>query len=239
MFIGTPELNPTVQAIGEYEVRLPSSSARVIQIVIGGTARKPTIALQSDAQPPLSQSDILSFLAFGRESSFLLDIAGSVLTGSALSAGQSGTTGLEGVSRLAARRLASVALSTALQEAEGNAARSMGIDVFNVRPADIPDAPGVEQIQSFLAGTEIEAGKYVDPRTFVAFQGTLPIGTRRAGTGIRATPPGVRVEHRAAKGWRFEARYEPRYLLKTPSLSPQLPIVTSSFGMVLAREWRF
>lgn len=239
MFIGTPELNPTVQAIGEYEVRLPSSSARVIQIVIGGTARKPTIALQSDAQPPLSQSDILSFLAFGRESSFLLDIAGSVLTGSALSAGQSGTTGLEGVSRLAARRLASVALSTALQEAEGNAARSMGIDVFNVRPADIPDAPGVEQIQSFLAGTEIEAGKYVDPRTFVAFQGTLPIGTRRAGTGIRATPPGVRVEHRAAKGWRFEARYEPRYLLKTPSLSPQLPIVTSSFGAVLAREWRF
>ena len=48
-----------------------------IDIAINGTARKPVISLTSDAQPPLSQSDLLSYLAFGQSSTSLLSSAGS------------------------------------------------------------------------------------------------------------------------------------------------------------------
>ena len=38
---------------------------------------RPKLTLQSDAQPPISQSDLLSYLAFGRSSSSLLQNEGS------------------------------------------------------------------------------------------------------------------------------------------------------------------
>ena len=48
---------------------------------IGGTLSRPRIALDSDARPPLSQSDLLRYLAFGRTSSSLLQVEGSSLSG--------------------------------------------------------------------------------------------------------------------------------------------------------------
>ena len=62
---------------GGYEVRLPVREAINIRILIGGTLRNPQISLESDAQPPIPQSDLLSYLAFGRSSSSLLQLEGS------------------------------------------------------------------------------------------------------------------------------------------------------------------
>ena len=75
-FIGTSEINPTLQITGETEVRLPSQQAFNIQVVIGGTLDQPKITLQSDRQPPIAQSDLLAYLAFGRTSSSLLTLGG-------------------------------------------------------------------------------------------------------------------------------------------------------------------
>ena len=52
-----------------------------IRVLIGGTIRRPRLTLESDAQPPISQSDLLSYLAFGQSTTSLLSLEGSGLTG--------------------------------------------------------------------------------------------------------------------------------------------------------------
>ena len=228
LFIGTPEINPTVQLTAGYEVRLPARPAINITIVVGGTMKAPRITLTSDAQPPIPQTELLSLLAFGTESSSLVAIAGSAL--SASGAGNPFTTGL------AATRLFAVALGIAVEEAETEAGQALGVDVFNIRPADVPFFQGHPNWTDFFLGTEFEAGKYIDPQTFVAVEGVLPVRTR-------TVPPGIRLERRTPNGYRIELSYRPRFILQDPTLSEQergTPIAgTGALGALLIREWRF
>jgi translocation and assembly module TamB len=232
-FVGGPELNPTLQLAAEYEVRLPSRPALHIQVLVGGTLQRPRVSLESDAQPPISQTDLLSFLAFGTESQSLLSIAGSALMAGGSS---SGAPTLDGLSRTATRRLAAVALGVAVDEAEGEASRELGLDVFNIRPADIPDIRDASGLQEFLLATEFEAGKYVNPNTFVAFQGS-PNFIRTA--NCAKAPPGVRLEHRTSNGYRIQTSFEPRFLLRPATLREPTASSAAVFGAFLIREWRF
>lgn len=219
-FVNIGELNPTLQITGAYEVRLPSREAINIEIIIGGTLLNPRISLQSDAQPPIPQSDILSYLAFGRSSSSLLQLEAS---------GVGSSNNLIGAgAALATKQLAGVALGVMADQAAGEAARSLGADVFNITPADVQTDVG-----SFLRGTEIEFGKYIKSHTFIGAQ-------------VRPDPqalkrPGIFLQHRfgGLGGYRLETSFEPRFLLREPTLTLQTPTTTSVLGMFLIREWRF
>ena len=217
-FVGGPELNPAIQATGEYEIAMAGRQAINIRVLIGGTMRRPKLTLESDAQPPIPQSDLLSYLAFGQSTTSLLQIEGSALTA------PTATGHLVGVgAALATKRMIAVALGVMVDEVEGDATRGLGADVFNITPADLPTELG--NVGTFLQGTRIEAGKYLSPYFFAALQ--------------LQQHPGFRAEYRAPNGWRFEAAMEPRYLLQPPSLGEQrIPTVTS-FGAFLIREWRF
>ena len=61
-------------------VKQPNREAINIQILVGGTLHSPNISLTSDAQPPIPQSDLLSYLAFGQSSNSLIQLEGSGLT---------------------------------------------------------------------------------------------------------------------------------------------------------------
>jgi translocation and assembly module TamB len=219
-FINTQELNPTLQVTGAYEVRLPSREAINVTIAIGGTLRNPRISLSSDAQPPIPQSDLLSYLAFGRSSSSLLQLE---------AAGVGSSNNLIGAgAALATQQLAGVALGVMADQAAGEAARSIGADVFNITPADVQTDVG-----GFLRGTEIEFGKYIKSHSFIGIQ-------------VRPDPqalkrPGIYYEHRfgGLRGYRLETSLEPRFVLREPSLALQTPVTTSVLGMFLIREWRF
>lgn len=219
-FIGGPELNPALQATGEHEVVLPGRQNFAIKVVIGGTLRRPKLTLESDAQPPISQSDLLSYLAFGRNTSSLFQVEGSGLTGA------TATGNLVGLgAALAMRRMAAVALGVMADEVEGEASKGLGADVFNITPADVPTELGGEGVVDFLASTRVEAGKYLSPYFFMALQAQKY--------------PGIRAQYRTPKGWRFEGTVEPRFILMPPSLAIQpIPAVTS-FGFFVIREWRF
>jgi translocation and assembly module TamB len=239
-FIGSPDINPTLQLAAEYEVRLPARPALNIQVIVGGTLQKPRVTLESDAQPPIAQTDLLSFLAFGTESQSLLAIAGSALTAGGSG---SGAQTLSGVGNVAARRLAAVALGLAVDEAEGEAGKDLGVDVINIRPADIPDFRGAGWTE-FVLSTELEAGKYINPNTFVAFEGSASFLQK---SDCPKAPPGLRLEHRTSRGYRIETSFEPRFLLKPPTLA-QSSVArcsnnqiagTSAFGLFVFREWRF
>jgi autotransporter translocation and assembly factor TamB len=219
-FYNIGELNPTLQITGAYEVRLPSREAINVSITIGGTLLKPRISLQSDAQPPIPQSDLLSYLAFGRSSSSLLQLEAS---------GVGSSNNLIGAgAALATKQLAAVALGVVADQAAGEAARSLGADVFNITPADVQTDVG-----GFLRGTQVEFGKYIKSPTFIGFQFRPdPQALKR---------PGIFLQHRFSglKGYRLETSFEPRFLLREPSLALQQPTTTSVLGLFLIREWRY
>ena len=223
-FINQTELNPTLQATAEYEVRQPNREAISIQIIVGGTLRQPNISLTSDAQPPIPQTDLLSYLAFGQSSNSLLQLEGSSLTNS------SGGTNVVGAgAALASRQLAGVALGVAADQIAGEAARSLGADVFTITPADVQT-----DIGNFLRATQFEFGKYIKSHTFVAVKSPFdPSALVR---------PGVQVVHRfgGLRGYRLETGIDTRYLLHEPSLARDQEVATTSaFGAFLIREWRF
>jgi translocation and assembly module TamB len=223
-FINSADLNPTLQVTGEYEVQQPNREAINIQILIGGTLRTPNISLTSNAQPPIPQSDLLSYLAFGQSSSSLVQLEGSGLTSGG---GDDNVVGAGAA--LASKQLAGVALGVAADEVAGEAARSLGADVFTITPADVQTDVG-----GFLRATQFEFGKYLRSRTFLAIKSPLdPAALAR---------PGVQFVHRfgGLRGYRMETGLEARYLLQEPTLARDRGVATTSvFGAFLIREWRF
>jgi len=231
VFVGTQTLDPSLQVTGEYEVQLAASQAINIRVQIGGTLSRPRIALDSDAQPPLSQSDLLSYLAFGRTSSSLLQFEGSSLAGG-------GGSNLAGTgAQLVTQQLAAVALGVFIDEFESSAQRSLGAAYVNVTPADLYTelAQGGE-ISGFFKGTQVEVGKYTDPNTFVAVSARL--SSFASNPSDRAVP-GVRINRRMGKGFALDASFAPRYVPQAPSLETLTPKNTGVFGTFLSREWKW
>ncbi|MEO8881704.1 MAG: translocation/assembly module TamB domain-containing protein [Gemmatimonadaceae bacterium] len=226
IFTGGADINPLLQLGAQYTIQPAGRPALNINIAINGTVRKPVIQLTSDAQPPLSQSDLLSYLAFGQSSTSLVSSAGSSNSG-----GGSGSGSLVGsAAALATRQLTATALGVMTRQFAATAARALGADVFTITPAEVPDGGvGKYGLQTILAGTQVEAGKYVDRRTYVA--------TQIRGSG---TTPGFVVQRRLSKGYRIEASIDSRYLVAQPTLSTNIPIRSeATFGAFLVREWKF
>ena len=67
-----------------------------------------------------------------------------------------------------AAQVAGVALGVIADEAAGEAAQSLGADVFTITPADVQTDVG-----NFLRGTQFEFGKYIKSHTFIAVKSPL------------------------------------------------------------------
>ncbi len=198
-FLGTADFDPTLQLSGQYEVPRRNSEALTILINVGGYLHAPRLTLSSNAQPPLPQSDLISYLAFGRTSTSLLSPEGSGLGGVQL-----------GI--IAQQQLAGLGLGAFTDgfvrdfERQG---RRAGLDVFRIHPGTMPDELAYGgYFQNFLRSTQVEAGQYISPRLFAALE-------------ARATPtwPGLRLEYESRGGFSWRATWEPRYLPVTPSLA--------------------
>jgi translocation and assembly module TamB len=223
-FQGEPELNPYIQLVAEHEVRVPGREGFEIRVVLGGTLEDLSLAIESSAQPPISQTDLLSYLAFGRDASSLMQLQGSALSGEGGAAG-----GLVGnVAGLATQQLATVALDEVVRGLERDVAREIGLDVIRITPADLPPEVFTGSYLDVLRGTEVEAGRYITTRLFVAGQ------ARFAGV-----PPGVRVEYRTPQGFVWTTTWQPRFLPSEPTLAERDPDRARVFGSFLFREWRF
>ncbi len=202
-FIGGEEINPSLQLLATYQVQQAGRAPLDIHVVIGGTVEQPTVSLESDAQPTLSQSDIISFLAFGRSSSSLLQFTGTGLEG-----GGAGGSSLAGnVAALATRQLASIGIGALVDEVRADIASATGADVLNITPAQLPADVSLSALETVLRGTELEIGRYVNERTFVI---------------ARVRPslilPGATIEHRFGERLRARASLETRLQATTPTL---------------------
>ncbi len=207
-FTGEPVLNPVLQVLANYEVRQAGRAPLDIRVVIGGTLKQPKLTLESDAQPTLSQSDLLSFLAFGVSSSSLLSFSGGSLSGG----GQGGSSLAGNVAALAQKQLATIALDALVEEVKDELTEALRADRLNITPADVPASLTLGGLGTLLRGTELEIGKYVDRRTFLAAE-------------LRPTfsaAPGLYVERRIRNSFRLRTSYESRFLPNIPSLTEGL-----------------
>jgi autotransporter translocation and assembly factor TamB len=224
IFQGDPGFNPMLQIAAEHEVRLPGREAFSIRVVLDGYIRELAITLESTSQPPIPQTDLLSYLAVGRDASSLLFQQGSPLSGEgSLSGGLVGN-----VAGLATQQLAAVSLEAMLSDVERDAMRSTRLDVFRISPADLPAELFTGSYLDVVRGTELEAGKYIGPRLFVA-------GQARADNPI----PGLLLEYTTPGGFSWVMTWMPRYLPSEPSLGEPEVRRSRILGSFLFREWRF
>ena len=232
-FVGTQELDPNVQVTAEYEVAQVGRSPLEIRIIIGGTLLAPKIALESDAQPPIPQTDLLSYLAFGNPTGSL-----PVIGGSSLTASSSGGSPVGAAAAVIQQRLAGAVVGVAVKQAQAELGRSLGADVINITPGGelAPEqAANQSGLRTFLTGTQIEFGKYFNRNLYVGLQ-TVP-------EFWAANPPvpGFRVQYRFpnSPNVSLEAVSAPRYFLMQPTLAPQTIDPNSALGLYLVRQWRF
>jgi hypothetical protein len=120
-FVNTQELDPDLQLTAEYEVAQAGREPLNIQIQVGGSVSAPKVSLDSDAQPPIPQTELISYLAFGNSTGSLPVIGGSTLTSPTAGGSQVGAA-----ANVATKRLAGVALGVMVDQAESNLGRSLG-----------------------------------------------------------------------------------------------------------------
>ena len=130
-FLGLPEPNPAIDITATRSI-LTETGPIEVEVRIGGTLKAPTLTLASSSAANIPQSELLSFLLFGRASSSL----GGDIPGEALLT----QTVLGGVEEMLALRI-----EEAFAEGLGTS-----LDVFQVRFAD-----GVFGVPTLVVGQEI------------------------------------------------------------------------------------
>ncbi|HTT68165.1 MAG TPA: translocation/assembly module TamB [Gemmatimonadales bacterium] len=184
-FFGTPDLNPVLDIAAEHTVRSVSGGDLVVRAVIGGTLLVPKLSLESDERPPLSETEIVSYLLFGRPT-FDLASGGGTATGTSEQAiFQGAMAGLAG------------ALSGELEQ---TLVTNLGI------PVDyIAIRPGGGTVGDIFSSTRVEAGTQLGERTFL----TLNAGLCQVARGLSSQALGASVEHRLTGRFTMEASIEP------------------------------
>ena len=220
-----PQSNPVLQLLATHEVRPAGRAPFDIQVTIGGTLERPNISLESQAQPTLTQSDLISFLAFGQSSTSLLQFDGSGIEGG----GMAGSSLAGNVAALATRQLAGVALGALYADLEADLSERTAVDVLRIRPAELPPGLSLGDFGTLARGTQIEVGKYLDRNTFF-------VGQFRATFAV----PGATLERRFGTQFKLRTSLETRYHPLQPSLTSGLlpkPYQVLAGMMLWTRSW--
>jgi translocation and assembly module TamB len=140
-YFGTADLNAAVDIDARHVVRQPAQNINV-DVHIGGTLYTPRLSLSSDIQPPISETEIISYLLFG--------------TSTYQAVGENARNAeLLGTASTFFSRVAAAAVSGQL---ERSLITDLGVplDFVQIRPGEV-NVLGPRS--SFLQGTEIAVGK--------------------------------------------------------------------------------
>jgi hypothetical protein len=223
-FPGTPGVDPNLGFNAVYRARPSQGDPIDIIAVVGGTLRSPRVRLTSDEEPPISESDLTSYLFFGLPTYALSPSqnAGVTQTISGLDVPLAG---------LGVRALTSSGfgyLASGLQ----TFAQNYGIlDYVALTAAEA--TPGITEqnaIAGLFAGHRLELGRYVGDKVYLAWS------QRLSSTGMRT--PGVRVEWRFLPTLTAEFFSEDRFA-RNPSFGIENSDLKRVWGLLLFREWSY
>jgi hypothetical protein len=137
-YFGSPKTDAMLDLTAEHVVRTAAGDNVTITVHLGGSLAQPAIKLTSDVTPPLSETEIISYLVFGAPTA-------QAFLGNEGQAGEH-----QSVFETSAQQLANV-LSGQLESAVTNQL-GLPIDYFRIKPGEV---------QSGLAGTELVLGMQV------------------------------------------------------------------------------
>ena len=214
-FLGTPGINPVLNIQALSRIRRIEDEPLEVTANVEGTLTLPRVALSTD-EAGLVQSDLISYLIFGRASS-------------ELATGQ--TAFLQGAVGSFATTLVSGAVATQLGAA---LAQGIGLDYLSITQAgDFMLAGG---ITNSLADTQIEIGQYVGPDAFIVLV-FRPLSGQDAGASVFG---GARLEYAFSEDYVVQGFFEDRFLRSGGAGFSSLGIPQSQVvGIFIFREWGY
>jgi translocation and assembly module TamB len=231
-FPGTPGIDPNLNIAATYRVRRAQGDPLDVVALVTGTVQSPRIRLSSDADPPVSETDLASFLLFGRSTLELSQAETDVVA--------SMREGMLGLARPVFLGLA----STQLQQA----AAYLGLPVDHLALSapeygfgDYSQVMSVHGGLGVLQGTQLEAGFYAHRDVFVL--GSFTPFARAQGAFGEPEPLfhprfGARVEWRFRPTWTAELYWEDRFA-RTPSFTYDQIHDRPAGGLSVFREWGY
>ncbi|MFP3948578.1 MAG: translocation/assembly module TamB domain-containing protein, partial [Longimicrobiales bacterium] len=220
-FVGTPGLNPTLAIQAVTRLRTAEQEPLNITASVTGTLAEPRVNLSSDAQPPIAESDLVSYLFFGRPT-YDLGSQNAAVVQQALGAGSSFLVG---------------ALGSVVQDV------GIGLDYLAVtQESNFGGGSGsstaLGSVEGAVASTQVEVGQYVTEDLFVSAV-LQPLGNV-GGAQATQNPWGVRAEWQIGDVWTVEGFYEDRFTrgggVGFGAFGAELAEI---FGLFLYREWGY
>jgi translocation and assembly module TamB len=216
VFPGTPGIDPSISISAVYRLRRQDAGPLAIIASVEGTLQDPEVSLSSDSQPPIPESDLISYLLFGRPS-FALASAQDRLVNEALTGAVS-----YGVSQLGT-----------------TVSQSLGVDYLSISQAEGFGASGAgfAELTNQFESTQIEMGRYIGEDLFASIA-IRPLMTRGSRTGTQL--PSLRLEWTFAEFWSLEGFIEDRLARQGSSGFTELgnqPQRTKGFSIF--REWGY
>jgi hypothetical protein len=212
-FIGTPGINPSLNIQAVSRIRRVDAEPLDVTATVAGTLTQPRVTLSSEEQG-VAESDLVSYLIFGRPSYELANTQ-QALMGAAAGAG---VTFLSGT--LATR------LGAALSQ-------RIGLDYLSITQAgDF----GVASISGNpLAGTQVEVGQYITENVFfiLVFRPKPEPGSGQSFFG------GARMEVALNDDYNVQGFWEDRFLRSGFSGFGQLVPNSQVVGVFIFREWGY
>ena len=218
-FVGTPGIDPSLSIQAVHRLRREAAEPLNVIANVGGTLQNLQVTLSSDAQPPIPESDLISYMLFGRPSYALASGEISVVEG-------------------AAAGLVRATLSLGVSQLGSTFGRSLGVDYFSVSSAQQSGGFGAFRTPTgIFADTQIEMGRYVDENVFLAVTLRPLTGS---GSLRRTQLPGARLEWRFRELWSAEGFLQDRLArLSAASFGELDNDFARVFGISLFREWGY
>lgn len=222
-FDGTPGVNPAFDITAGYRVRTTDRQPLNVIAQVTGNLENPRVALKNDGDEAIGESDLLSYLVFGRPT--------HALAGGEARQLDSYLTGL-GAGILTPTYLGVWAMGIETIAANLGIADYVSITPTEADTVGIGDGLRAFDPFSALGRAQFEVGNYLGDAWYLAV-------TRRFGQGVKALDFGARLEWRLAPTWTAEFFIEDRFARLGQSGFDQPLESRKVGGLFLFREWGF
>ncbi|MDX1674531.1 MAG: translocation/assembly module TamB domain-containing protein [Longimicrobiales bacterium] len=226
-FVGTPGIDPNLDITAGYRVRRAQGEPLTILAQVAGTLQDPRVELTSTAEVPMSETDLASYILFGR--------AGAELTQAEQDMASAGGSLAYSLSR----PLVSGAASSGLQQV----AASLGLPIDYISLSlpeygtEFGQAWAESRAAAFWRNAQIEVGFDPAPNVSVIGSVRIPSGTpREERSELRLF--GARVEYRPWETWTFQGYIEDQFA-RIPSFGPAEISDYKVLGLSVYREWGY
>lgn len=184
-YFGSPRKDAFLDLGAEHVVRTAAGDEVHITAHIGGTLEKPTIQLTSDVSPPLSETELISYLVFGAPTA-------QAFLGNEGQASQHSTVFTKSAEQL-------VGVLSGKIESAVISQLGLPIDYFRIKPGEV---------QSGLAGTELVLGMQVRIFGFPSFLRASPRFCPREQL-LSLDHVGIDLETRLTRQWGIATSVDP------------------------------